>query len=148
MVSLPDNDSAARELNDVLQWFDADRGEFVWLEQLIAQHPVAFFASNRFKPGGAHSDAETTFSMIDLPETAALPDAHAAHLLDDVFSRVMPVASPTFVGHMTSSLPSFLPSLAKVLTALRVANATWTSGRKARILRSWQDAKSAMNCGR
>ncbi|WP_338927357.1 hypothetical protein IHE33_12820 (plasmid) [Mycetohabitans endofungorum] len=56
--------------------------------------------------------------MVDLPETAALPDVHAAHLLDDVFSRVMPVASPTFVGHMTSSLPSFLPSLAKVLTAL------------------------------
>ncbi|WP_338861627.1 putative pyridoxal-dependent aspartate 1-decarboxylase (plasmid) [Mycetohabitans rhizoxinica] len=118
MVSLPDNDSAARELNNVLQWFDADRGEFVWLEQLIAQHPAAFFASNRFKPGGAYADAEMTFSMIDLPETAALPDAHAAHLLDDVFSRVMPVASPTFVGHMTSSLPSFLPSLAKVLTAL------------------------------
>ncbi|MCG1019618.1 putative pyridoxal-dependent aspartate 1-decarboxylase [Mycetohabitans sp. B4] len=118
MVSLPDNENAARELNDVLQWFDADRGEFVWLEQLIAQHPAAFFASNRFKPGGAHPDAETTFSMVDFPETAALPDAHAAHLLDDVFSRVMPVASSTFVGHMTSSLPSFLPSLAKVLTAL------------------------------
>nr|WP_255763182.1 pyridoxal-dependent decarboxylase [Mycetohabitans sp. B3] len=115
---MPDNESAACELNDVLQWFDADRGEFVWLEQLIAQHPATFFASNRFKPGGVHPDVETTFSMVDLPETAALPDAHAAHLLDDVFSRVMPVASPTFVGHMTSSLPSFLPSLAKVLTAL------------------------------
>ncbi|MCG1018283.1 MULTISPECIES: hypothetical protein [Burkholderiaceae] len=108
IVSLPDNDSAAHELNDVLQWFDADRGEFVWLEQLIAQHPAAFFASNRFKPGGAHADVETTFSMVDLPETAALPDAHAAHLFDDVFSRAMPVASPAFVGHMTSSLPSFL----------------------------------------
>jgi glutamate decarboxylase len=105
MVSPSDNDNAAREPNDVLQWFDADRGEFVSLEQLIAQHPAAFFASNRFKLGSAHSDAETTVSMVDLPETAALLEAHAAHLLDDVFSRVMPVASSTFVGHMTSSLP-------------------------------------------
>jgi glutamate decarboxylase len=30
----------------------------------------------------------------------------------------MPVASPTFVGHMTSSLPSFMPSLAKIVAAL------------------------------
>jgi glutamate decarboxylase len=100
VVSLSDNERAAREPNDMLQRFDADRGEFVWLERLIAQHSIAFFASNRFKPGGVHPDAETTFSMVDLPETVALSKAHAAHLLDDVFSRVMSVASPTFVGLM------------------------------------------------
>jgi glutamate decarboxylase len=94
VVSLPDNGSAAREPNNVvLQWLDADRGNFVWLEQLITQHPVAVFTSNRFKPGGVHPDAEKTFSMVDFPETAVLSEAHTVHLLDDVFSRVMPVAS-------------------------------------------------------
>ncbi|MCG1042451.1 putative pyridoxal-dependent aspartate 1-decarboxylase [Mycetohabitans sp. B8] len=106
------------EPDDILQWFDADCGVFAWLEQMIAEHPAAFFASSQFKQNGMHANSETTFSGVEIPEIPASPDALATHLLDDVFSRVMPVASPTFVGHMTSSLPSFLPSLAKVLTAL------------------------------
>jgi glutamate decarboxylase len=113
-----DEACVTREPDDVLRWFDADCGGFAWLERMIAEHPATFFASSQFKPGGMHAGSEATFSGVDIPEMPASPDALAAHLLDDVFSCVMPVASPTFIGHMTSSLPSFLPSLAKVLTAL------------------------------
>jgi len=122
--SLSDNarKTAARE--DVagddcpLRWFDADLGAFEDLEQRIADHPADFFAGKDFDPAGACATREAAFSSVDLPETPVAPKVHADHLLHDVFRHVMPVASPTFVGHMTSSLPSFMPSLAKVVAAL------------------------------
>lgn len=101
-----------------LHWFDADRGAFEDLERRIADHPADFFASQDFDPVGACATREAQFSSVDLPEDPTAPQAHADHLLHDVFRHVMPVASPTFVGHMTSSLPSFMPSLAKIVAAL------------------------------
>lgn len=101
-----------------LHWFDADRGAFEDLERRIADHPADFFASTDFDPVGACATREASFTSVDLPENPTAPQLHADHLLHDVFRHVMPVASPTFVGHMTSSLPSFMPSLAKIVAAL------------------------------
>lgn len=101
-----------------LHWFDADRGAFEDLERRIAEHPADFFASQDFDPVGACATREAQFTSVDLPEDPTAPQAHADHLLHDVFRHVMPVASPSFVGHMTSSLPSFMPSLAKIVAAL------------------------------
>ncbi len=101
-----------------LHWFDADRGAFEDLERRIAEHPADFFASGDFDPAGACATREAQFTSVDLPENPTAPQAHADHLLHDVFRHVMPVAAPTFVGHMTSSLPSFMPSLAKIVAAL------------------------------
>ena len=101
-----------------LRWFDTDRGAFDSLERLIAEHPADFFAGEHFDSVGACATREAVFASVELPETPTSPQAHADHLLNDVFRHVMPVASPTFVGHMTSSLPSFMPSLAKVVAAL------------------------------
>ncbi|TCW87396.1 putative pyridoxal-dependent aspartate 1-decarboxylase [Burkholderia sp. SRS-46] len=114
----PDERPDAHASDATLAWFGADQGGFAWLERLIAEHPAAFFASEHFGAGTSPADAEALFSTVEFPDTPAAPDAHAAHLFDAVFSRVTPVASPTFVGHMTSSLPSFVPSLAKILAAL------------------------------
>nr|WP_315596798.1 putative pyridoxal-dependent aspartate 1-decarboxylase [uncultured Cupriavidus sp.] len=101
-----------------LHWFDADRGAFEDLEQRIAYHPADFFAGEDFDPVGACVTREAAFTSVELPENPTAPKLHADHLLHDVFRHVMPVASPTFVGHMTSSLPSFMPSLAKIVAAL------------------------------
>jgi len=101
-----------------LHWFDADRGAFEDLERRIAEHPADFFASEDFEPAGACAPRAAQFASVELPENPTAPQAHADHLLHDVFRHVMPVASPTFVGHMTSSLPSFMPSLAKIVAAL------------------------------
>ena len=101
-----------------LRWFDADLGAFESLERLIAEHPADYFASSDFDPVGACDTRAASFASVDLPEDPISPRVHADHLLNDVFRHVMPVASPTFVGHMTSSLPSFMPSLAKVVAAL------------------------------
>lgn len=101
-----------------LHWFDADRGAFEDLERRIAEHPADFFASQDFDPVGACATREAQFASVELPEDPTAPQAHADHLLNDVFRHVMPVAAPTFVGHMTSSLPSFMPSLAKIVAAL------------------------------
>lgn len=108
----------SRQADCPLHWFDADRGAFEDLERRIADHPAEFFASADFDPVGACATREARFASVDLPEDPTAPQAHADHLLHDVFRHVMPVAAPTFVGHMTSSLPSFMPSLAKIVAAL------------------------------
>ena len=101
-----------------LHWFDADRGAFDDLERRIADHPADFFASADYDPVGACATREAAFASVDLPENPTSPQVHADHLLHDIFRHVMPVASPRFVGHMTSSLPSFMPALAKITAAL------------------------------
>jgi len=101
-----------------LHWFDADRGAFEDLERRIAEHPADFFAGEDFDPVDACTTREAQFASVALPEEPTAPQVHADHLLHDVFRHVMPVASPTFIGHMTSSLPSFMPSLAKIVAAL------------------------------
>ncbi|KWW36108.1 pyridoxal-dependent aspartate 1-decarboxylase PanP [Cupriavidus metallidurans] len=101
-----------------LHWFDADLGAFDDLERRVAEHPADFFAGQDFDPVGACATREASFASVQIPEDPTAPQQHADHLLNDVFRHVMPVASPTFVGHMTSSLPSFMPSLAKIVAAL------------------------------
>jgi glutamate decarboxylase len=99
-----------------LQWFGPDvmdSASLRDLERLIAQNPLAFF-----NPETGPEALEALYSSVSLPEGPMSMDEHVGHLQTHLLGHAMPTAAPSFIGHMTSALPSYLPSLAKIMAAL------------------------------
>ncbi|GGD59207.1 pyridoxal-dependent aspartate 1-decarboxylase PanP [Lacimicrobium alkaliphilum] len=61
---------------------------------------------------------EQDFSRAQVPEQPQFVSDHAQHLLDKLVSKSVNTYSPRFIGHMTSALPYFHLSLAKLLVGL------------------------------
>ncbi|WP_323871534.1 pyridoxal-dependent aspartate 1-decarboxylase PanP [Xenorhabdus doucetiae] len=88
------------------------------LETHIAGDPVTYCRRELSKPIDELAELEKAFTSVDIPEFPLNTDNYARYLSEDILNHVVPVSSPTFVGHMTSALPKHLPALGKVLTAL------------------------------
>ncbi|KQN69157.1 hypothetical protein ASF04_16565 [Duganella sp. Leaf61] len=58
------------------------------------------------------------FSDTATPESAQPFERYVDYLNQKVMPHVVNVAAPTFIGHMTSQLPSFMAEFARVLTVL------------------------------
>jgi glutamate decarboxylase len=109
------------ELQQLRQFFcesSMSDSTLAMLERKIAHHPIDFFNSDLFKHSGSQREMESIFSNVSLPEQSGNVAEVAQHLLDKVFCHAMPTSSPTFIGHMTSVLPSYLLPLSKILAAL------------------------------
>jgi glutamate decarboxylase len=88
------------------------------LEADIAGDPVTYCHSKMNRPLGELEEFEKKFSCVDMPELPVDTGTYTRYLSENVLNQVMPVSSPTFVGHMTSALPRHLPALGKIMTAL------------------------------
>jgi len=59
------------------------------------------------------------YSDVDIPDTPEMKlDAVITNLIEKVAPRVVNVASPYFVGHMTAAIPFFMVHLKTIVTAL------------------------------
>jgi len=63
-------------------------------------------------------DLEKDFQDVVIPEDPIFVSEQAQFLLDKVVSQSVHTASPSFIGHMTSSMPYFMLPLAKIMIAL------------------------------
>ena len=63
-------------------------------------------------------ELEQHFQSYRIPNTPTHVSEQAGFLQQQVINQAVNVASPKFIGHMVSILPSFVPSLAKIMTAL------------------------------
>ncbi|MDX7989231.1 putative pyridoxal-dependent aspartate 1-decarboxylase [Xenorhabdus sp. 12] len=88
------------------------------LETNITSDPVTYCCHGLNKPVKELAELEANFSSVIIPELPVNSSAYARHLSEDILNQVVPVSSPTFVGHMTSALPQHLPAMGKILTAL------------------------------
>ncbi|MDC9595330.1 pyridoxal-dependent aspartate 1-decarboxylase PanP [Xenorhabdus anantnagensis] len=88
------------------------------LETDIAGDPVTYCLRKLNKPMHELTELESKFSSVIIPDSPVNTGTYAQYLSKDILNHVVPVSSPTFVGHMTSALPKHLPVLGKILTAL------------------------------
>lgn len=88
------------------------------LEQSISHQPLACFSGPGLNPAPGQDTLETWFSSTCIPELPTPVDEHVRHLHERLLGNAMPTASPAFIGHMTSALPSFLLPLVKIMAAL------------------------------
>ncbi|MCY4044804.1 MAG: putative pyridoxal-dependent aspartate 1-decarboxylase [Cellvibrionales bacterium] len=64
------------------------------------------------------ADTENDFSDYTITKKPRSADQYTTDIMEKLVSHSANTASPGFIGHMTSALPSFLPSLAKLQTSL------------------------------
>mgnify|MGYP003647053602 FL=1 len=82
-------------------------------------HNLAGFLNNHIVASkNALTDIEQDFVCSRIPEQPEFVSDHMHHLLDKLVSQSVHTASPSFIGHMTSALPSFILPLSKLMVGL------------------------------
>ena len=76
-----------------------------------------FLGSRRIRGGRPYDDVAASFGDVRLPERGD-PETFWDHLARHVVPGAMNVASPRFIGHMTTALPYFVRPLARLVTTM------------------------------
>ncbi len=88
------------------------------LEQEMSQNLVGFLNNHIVASKNALTDIEQDFINAHIPEQPEFVSDHMHHLLDKLVAQSVHTSSPSFVGHMTSALPSFILPLSKLMVGL------------------------------
>jgi len=88
------------------------------IEQEISQNLAGFLNNHIVASKNALSDIEQDFISANIPEQPEFVSDHMHHLLDKLVAQSVHTASPSFIGHMTSALPSFILPLSKLMVGL------------------------------
>ena len=88
------------------------------IESEISQNLAGFLNTHIAVKEKPLSEIEKDFIGALIPEEPTFVSEHIHHLLDKLVAQSVHTASPSFIGHMTSALPSFILPLAKLMTGL------------------------------
>jgi len=88
------------------------------IEQQISQNLMGFLAEHIAASETALTDIEQDFAQATIPEQPMFVSDHMHHLLDKLVAQSVHTSSPSFIGHMTSALPSFILPLSKLMVGL------------------------------
>jgi len=88
------------------------------IEKEMSQNLVGFLNNHIVASKNALTDIEQDFVNAHIPEQPAFVSDHMHHLLDKLVSQSVHTSSPSFIGHMTSALPSFILPLSKLMIGL------------------------------
>ncbi|TMM46067.1 pyridoxal-dependent aspartate 1-decarboxylase PanP [Colwellia ponticola] len=88
------------------------------LEQEMSQNLVGFLNNHIVASKNALTDIEQDFINPHIPEQPEFVSDHMRHLLEKLVAQSVHTSSPSFIGHMTSALPSFILPLSKLMVGL------------------------------
>jgi len=88
------------------------------IEQEMSQNLVGFLNNHIVASKNALTDIEQDFISAQIPEDPEFVSDHMHHLLDKLVAQSVHTSSPSFIGHMTSALPSFILPLSKLMVGL------------------------------
>ncbi len=88
------------------------------IETQISQNLVGFLKEHIVSSVIAPNELERNFLDSQIPEEPTYVSEQADFLLKHVVAESVHVASPRFIGHMTSALPYFMLPLSKMMIAL------------------------------
>lgn len=88
------------------------------IEQEMSENLIGFLNNHIVASKNALTDIEQDFVCPHIPEQPEFVSDHMHYLLDKLVSQSVHTASPTFIGHMTSALPSFILPLSKLMVGL------------------------------
>ncbi len=88
------------------------------IEKHLSDNVLDFLSQHVVTQPKSLEEIETFFSDPRVPESPEFVSDFSEHLLKDVVAHSVNTYSPRFIGHMTSALPYFHLSLAKLLVGL------------------------------
>ncbi|GAA6171677.1 putative pyridoxal-dependent aspartate 1-decarboxylase [Colwellia sp. KU-HH00111] len=88
------------------------------IEKEMSQNLAGFLNNHIVASKNALTDIEQDFVCPRIPEQPEFVSDHIHHLLDKLVAQSVHTASPSFIGHMTSALPSFILPLSKLMVGL------------------------------
>ena len=88
------------------------------IEQHLSDNISDFLSQHVVTKKTSLEEIEQDFASAVVPDDPEFVSAHAQSLLDKLVSHSVNTYAPTFIGHMTSALPYFHLSLAKLLVGL------------------------------
>lgn len=88
------------------------------IEQEMSHNLAGFLGNHIVATKNALTDIEQDFIDAQIPEQPAFVSDHMDHLLDKLVAQSVHTSSPSFIGHMTSALPSFILPLSKLMVGL------------------------------
>jgi len=88
------------------------------IEQHLSDNIMDFLSQHVVTKKTSLEEIEQDFSSACMPESPEFVSTHAENLLEKLVAHSVNTYSPTFIGHMTSALPYFHLSLAKLLVGL------------------------------
>jgi glutamate decarboxylase len=111
-------DATQESLHRIFTVAEAPDSTLGLLEQEMSQNLVGFLNNHIVASENALTDIEQDFIDAQIPEQPAFVSDHMHHLLDKLVSQSVHTSSPSFIGHMTSALPSFILPLSKLMVGL------------------------------
>ena len=88
------------------------------IEKEMSHNLVGFLNNHIVASKNALTDIEQDFACSRIPDQPEIVSDHIHHLLDKLVAQSVHTASPSFIGHMTSALPSFILPLSKLMVGL------------------------------
>lgn len=88
------------------------------IERHLSDNLSDFLSQHVVTKAKSLEQVEQDFADFAVPENPVFVSQHAENLLDKLVAHSVNTYSPTFIGHMTSALPYFHLSLAKLMVGL------------------------------
>ncbi|MBU2872018.1 pyridoxal-dependent aspartate 1-decarboxylase PanP [Colwellia sp. E2M01] len=111
-------DASQESLHRIFTVAEAPDSTLGRLEQEMSQNLVGFLNNHIVASKNALTDIEQDFIDARIPEQPEFVSDHMRHLLDKLVAQSVHTSSPSFIGHMTSALPSFILPLSKLMVGL------------------------------
>jgi putative pyridoxal-dependent aspartate 1-decarboxylase len=111
-------DATQESLHRIFTVAEAPDSTLGRLEQEMSQNLVGFLNNHIVASKNALTDIEQDFINPHIPEQPEFVSDHMHHLLDKLVAQSVHTSSPSFIGHMTSALPSFILPLSKLMVGL------------------------------
>jgi glutamate decarboxylase len=96
----------------------SDSATLMKIERDISTNLLGFMRQHTVAGEMEPAQIEQEFRNVSIPEDPMYVNDQAQFLMDKVVSQSVHTASPSFIGHMTSSMPYFMFPLAKIMIAL------------------------------
>jgi len=97
---------------------EAEDSALTQIEKHLSDDILDFLSQHVVTKPHSLEDIERMFSATSVPESPEFVSDLAEHLREDLIAHSVNTYSPKFIGHMTSALPYFHLSLAKLLVGL------------------------------
>lgn len=121
MTKAPSMNKAQVSLKNLFRVFtkpEAEDSALTGIERHLSDNILDFLSQHVVTNPISLEDIEQLFSAASVPESPEFVSDLAEHLRKDLIAHSVNTYSPKFIGHMTSALPYFHLSLAKLLVGL------------------------------